>query len=119
MDFSDNDFRMTMKGFLSLFKDSFLVEMYPESVTKQNISKFWEESKIGIYLITQHHFSGCNPTKGETEEELQKNLDNLRNYLVLKDNHIYFGQECLDRIIEDNNGEFCYIDTDSGEIYSS
>lgn len=110
IDFGDNDFNITVRAFLKLFVDSSIVESHPKNVTKENILKVWNECFYGIYLITQNGFG--YQTSIEDEKWLKK-------HLILKERHIYLGQECLDRISQDNNCEFTCIETDKGEIFNS
>lgn len=116
IDFGDNDFNMTVRAFLKLFIDSTIVECYPHNVTKANILKIWNECFYGIYLAAQNGFyeDSLNKLDKESEEHLKKYLS-----FRVKEKNIYLGQECLDHFTEDNNYEFNYIDTDTGEILSS
>ncbi len=110
IDFGDNDFSSTIRAFLKIFKDSVLVELYPQNVTKENIIRLWDMLAPGCYWLAQDGFQD----KNGPEEELS-----IINYLKITKDRIYLNEECIQNFYEDNNWSYWYIDTDTGEIYGS
>jgi hypothetical protein len=113
IDIGDNDFSVTMRGFLRIFIESNVAELKPELVTKARLLQIWKMTAPGIYW-TQNAWRYTN---GATEADHQSHT---AKYLTeIGEERFFVGQECLDRFVKDNNCEFHYIDTDTGQIWTS
>ena len=96
--FPDNDFRNAIRGFLENFKNVTL------DFSKEDICKIYNEMIYGCYLLYQR---GIDTT-------------NTKNYLEININQIFFNEEVLQKISENNtNHDFHYLDLYSNCIYTA
>lgn len=99
--FYDNDFTLTIRNFLMLFGENGW--RYGGNLTKEDISKLFNQCAGSIYWISQN---GCEYNKDSFQE-----IPEFK-YLTIEPENVYFDNE-VDEFITKNDGwfnsEFHYI----------